>query len=164
MESFDRTQAEYLVYTYSDLILRLSYTYLKSTHDAEDICQTVFLKYLTAGQKFSDREHEKAWIIRTAVNACKDVLKSGWRTRTCNMEACAEVAASEMQDDSLMTAVQSLPDKYRIPLYLHYYGGYKTHEIAEMLGERPATINTRIDRARGKLRILLGGKTCEQGV
>lgn len=71
MESFDRTQAEYLVYTYSDLILRLSYTYLKSTHDAEDICQTVFLKYLTAGQKFSDREHEKAWIIRTAVNASR---------------------------------------------------------------------------------------------
>ncbi len=164
MESFDRTQAEYLVYTYSDLILRLSYTYLKSTHDAEDICQTVFLKYLTAGQKFGDREHEKAWIIRTAVNACKDVLKSGWRTRTCNMEACAEVAAPEMQDDSLMTAVQSLPDKYRIPLYLHYYEGYKTHEIAEMLGERPATINTRIDRARGKLRTILGGKTCEQGV
>lgn len=164
MESFDRTQAEYLVYTYSDLILRLSYTYLKSTHDAEDICQTVFLKYLTAGQKFSDREHEKAWIIRTAVNACKDVLKSGWRTRTCNMEACAEVAAPEMQDDSLMTAVQSLPDKYRIPLYLHYYEGYKTHEIAEMLGKCPATINTRIDRARGKLRTILGGKTCEQGV
>lgn len=164
MESFDRTQAEYLVYTYSDLILRLSYTYLKSTHDAEDICQTVFLKYLTAGQKFGDREHEKAWIIRTAVNACKDVLKSGWRTRTCNMEACAEVAAPEMQDDSLMTAVQSLPDKYRIPLYLHYYEGYKTHEIAEMLGECPATINTRIDRARGKLRTILGGKTCEQGV
>lgn len=164
MESFDRTQAEYLVYTYSDLILRLSYTYLKSTHDAEDICQTVFLKYLTAGQTFRDREHEKAWIIRTAVNACKDVLKSGWRTRTCNMEACAEVAAPEMRDDSLMTAVQSLPDKYRIPLYLHYYEGYKTHEIAEMLGERPATINTRIDRARGKLRTILGGKTCEQGV
>ena len=164
MESFDHTQAEYLVYTYSDLILRLSYTYLKSTHDAEDICQTVFLKYLTAGQTFRDREHEKAWIIRTAVNTCKDVLKSGWRTRTCNMEACAEVAAPEMQDDSLMTAVQSLPDKYRIPLYLHYYEGYKTHEIAEMLGERPATINTRIDRARGKLRTILGGKTCEQGV
>lgn len=160
MESFDRTQAEYLVYTYSDLILRLSYTYLKSTHDAEDICQTVFLKYLTAGQKFTDREHEKAWIIRTAVNACKDVR----RTRTCNIEACAEVAAPEVQDDSLFAAVQALPDQYRIPLYLHYYEGYKTHEIAEMLGARPATINTRIDRARGKLRTILGGTTCEQGV
>lgn len=164
MESFDRTQAEYLVYTYSDLILRLSYTYLKSTHDAEDICQTVFLKYLTAGQTFSDRAHERAWIIRTAVNACKDVLKSGWRTRTCDMEACAEVAAPEVQEDGVLAAVQSLPEKYRIPLYLHYYEGYKTHEIAQMLGERPATINTRIDRARGKLRTILGGNTCEQGV
>ena len=58
MEPFDRAQAEYLVYTYSDLILRLSYTYLKSTHDAEDICQTVFLKYLTAGQTFDCPAHE----------------------------------------------------------------------------------------------------------
>lgn len=164
MESFDRAQAEYLVQTYSDLILRLSYTYLKSTHDAEDICQTVFLKYLTAGQSFDSREHEKAWIIRTAVNACKDVLKSGWRTRTCGLEACAQVPAPECRDDTVLAAVQALPDKYRIPLYLYYYEGYKTREIAEMLGERPATINTRIDRARGKLKTVLGGKTCEQGV
>lgn len=164
MESFDRTQAEYLVYTYSDLILRLSYTYLKSTHDAEDICQTVFLKYLTTAQQFESKEHEKAWIIRTTVNACKDVLKSSWRTRTCDLEACAEVPAPEMQDDTILAAVQALPDAYRIPIYLHYYEGYKTREIAEMLGERPATINTRIDRARGKLRKQLGGKTCEQGV
>lgn len=164
MESFDRTQAEYLVYAYSDLILRLSYTYLKSTHDAEDICQTVFLKYLTTGQQFDSKDHEKAWIIRTTVNACKDVLKSSWRTRTCGLEACAEVPAPEVQDDTILAAVQALPDSYRIPIYLHYYEGYKTREIAEMLGERPATINTRIDRARNKLRKQLGGKTCEQGV
>ena len=64
----------------------------------------------------------------------------------------------------VLESVMKLPDKYRIIVYLHYYEGYKTHEIAEMLGECPATINTRIDRARGKLRTILGGKTCEQGV
>ena len=164
MEPFDRAQAEYLVYTYSDLILRLSYTYLKSTHDAEDICQTVFLKYLTAGQTFDSPAHEKARIIRTAVNACKDVLKSAWRTRTCDITACAEMAAPEGADGAVMAAVQSLPDKYRVPIYLHYYEGYKTREIAEMLGERPATINTRLDRGRDRLKRILGGKTCEQGV
>lgn len=71
MRQVDEEQAERLVNTYSDLILRLSYTYLHSAQDAEDICQTVFLKCLTSGQVFESRDHEKAWIIRTAVNACK---------------------------------------------------------------------------------------------
>ena len=76
MKPIDRTEAERLVQTYSDMILRLSYTYLKSTQDAEDICQTVFLKLLTGGMVFDSPEHEKAWILRTAANACKDVLRS----------------------------------------------------------------------------------------
>ena len=66
MKPIDRTEAERLVQTYSDMILRLSYTYLKSTQDAEDICQTVFLKLLTGGMVFDSPEHEKAWILRTA--------------------------------------------------------------------------------------------------
>lgn len=164
MKPFDRAQAEYLVDTYSDMILRLSYTYLKSTHDAEDICQTVFLKYLACGQIFDSPEHEKAWILRTAVNACKDVLKSSWRTRTCDIESCAQVAAPPQVQGSILSAVQELPDKYRIPLYLHYYEGYKIREIAELLGERPATINTRMERGRNQLRHMLGGNYCEQGV
>ena len=74
-QQFARKQAERLVYTYADMILRLmSYTYLKSTHNAEDICQTVFLKYLTNAPAFESAEHEKAWVLRTAVNACKDFL------------------------------------------------------------------------------------------
>lgn len=69
MKPIDRTEAERLVQTYSDMILRLSYTYLKSTQDAEDICQTVFLKLLTGGMVFDSPEHEKAWIIRATANA-----------------------------------------------------------------------------------------------
>ena len=64
MKQFNRADAERLVQTYSDLILRLAYTYLKSTHDAEDICQNIFLKLLTGGQTFDSPTHEKAWIIR----------------------------------------------------------------------------------------------------
>ena len=88
MKPIDRTEAERLVQTYSDMILRLSYTYLKSTQDAEDICQTVFLKLLTGGMVFDSPEHEKAWILRTAANACKDALRAAHRLRW------AETAAS----------------------------------------------------------------------
>ena len=69
----DRAEAQRLVDTYSDLLLRLSYTYLGSTVDAQDICQSVFLKLLQAPRTFADREHERAWIIRTAINLCKDL-------------------------------------------------------------------------------------------
>lgn len=89
--TLDRGEAERLVHAYSDLILRLSYTYLKSTDDAQDICQTVFLKLLQKPRAFSSPEHEKAWIIRTAVNLCKDHLKSGWRRATVALDA-AEAA------------------------------------------------------------------------
>ena len=71
MREIDAREAERLVNTYSDLILRLSYTYLKSTQDGEDICQGVLLKLLTEGRTFDSPEHEKAWVVRTAINACK---------------------------------------------------------------------------------------------
>ncbi|MBR5509973.1 MAG: sigma-70 family RNA polymerase sigma factor [Lachnospiraceae bacterium] len=64
----DEFQARRLVNTYADMILRISYQYLKQTYDAEDICQTVFLKYITNNMTFDSIEHEKAWIIRTAIS------------------------------------------------------------------------------------------------
>ena len=129
--TLDRGEAERLVHAYSDLILRLSYTYLKSTDDAQDICQTVFLKLLQKPQAFSSPEHEKAWIIRTAVNLCKE------------------------EEGSLLSAVNLLPPKYRTVIYLYYYEGYAAREIAQLLGEKPATVSTQLNRGRQQLRTLL---------
>ena len=93
----DRAEAERLVDTYSDLILRLSYTYLKSTEDAKDICQTVFLRLLEKPRGFESPEHERAWIIRAAVNLCKDQLKSHWHRTTVDLEAARAVPAPEAE-------------------------------------------------------------------
>ena len=109
----DRAEAERLVETYSDLILRLSYTYLKSTEDAKDICQTVFLRMLEKPRSFETPEHERAWIIRAAVNLCKDQLKSHWRRTTVDLEAARAVPAPEAEEGSLLAAVNLLPPKYR---------------------------------------------------
>ena len=157
-QMFDRAEVERLVNTYSDLILRVSYTYLKSTHDAQDICQTVFLKLLTTRQKFDSPEHEKAWMIRAATNACKDFLGSAWRSRTCGIEACAEIPAPEAEDGSLLAALNMLPEKYRMVIYLHYYEGYSAREIAKILGENAATIGTRLFRGRKQLGAMLEGE------
>lgn len=73
------TEARRLVSAYSNLILRLSFTYLKSTHDAQDICQGVLMKLVGRSESFQSTEHEKAWVIRTTANACKDALRNAYR-------------------------------------------------------------------------------------
>ena len=151
----DRAEAQRLVDTYSDLILRLSYTYLGSTDDAQDICQTVFLKLLQAPRAFESGEHERAWIIRTAINLCKDSLKSRWRRTTVALDAAQHVPAPQAEEGSLLAAVELLPPKYRTVIYLYYYEGYSAKEIAALLGEKPTTVFTRLDRGRQRLRTYL---------
>ena len=164
MRQFDQSDAERLVHTYSDLILRLSYTYLKSTHDAEDICQTVFLKLLTGGPAFDSPAHEKAWIIRATANACKDVLRSAFRQRTVALEAAASAAAPEAPDSEVLEAVMALPENYREAVYLHYFEGYSIREIAALLGRSEAAVSAHLSRGRHKLRDVLGGNYYEQSV
>ena len=164
MKQFDKAEAERLVYTLSDLILRISYTYLKSTHDAEDICQTVFLKLLTSGQTFDSPAHEKAWIIRTTANACKDALRNTFRRRTVALEAAATTAAPEAPDSVVLEAVMTLPENYREAVYLHYYEGYSVREIAGLLGRSEAAVTAHLSRGRQKLRTTLGGEYYEQSV
>ena len=150
-------QAEYLANTYADAILRLSYTYLKNTHDAQDVCQTVFVKLLTEPREFESPEHERAYILRMAANACKDMLKSPWRKRTCGPDTVLEVLAPEAADGSVLAAVNQLPPHYRAVIYLYYYEGYQASEIGGILGIPTATVHTRLARGRTKLKALLGG-------
>ena len=157
-----KQQAERLTNTYADAILRLSYAYLKNTQDAQDVCQTVFVRLLTEPREFESGEHERAYILRMAANACKDLLKSPWRRRTCDLEACAQVPAPETSDGSVLAAVNQLPAHYRSVIYLFYYEGYQASEIGEILGVPTATIHTRLARGRARLRELLGGTEYEQ--
>ena len=157
MKQFDRADAERLVQTYSDLILRLAYTYLKSTHDAEDICQNIFLKLQTGGQTFDSPAHEKAWIIRATANACKDSLRAAHR-RNVGLEAAAA------PDSDVLDAVMALPRKYREAVYLHYYEGYSVREIASLLGQSESAVSAHLSRGRKSLRTTLGGDLYEQRV
>lgn len=151
----DEFQAKRLVDLYSDMILRISYQYLKQTCDAEDICQTVFLKYLTSGCGFDSIEHEKAWIIRTTINACKDHLKSAFFRRTVSLEEADYVAAPQVPDTDILDALKTLPEHYRISIYLYYYEGYSAREIGQILGKSESTITQYLSRGRRKLRTYL---------
>lgn len=157
-------QAERLANAYADAILRLSYTYLKNTQDAQDVCQTVFVKLLAEPREFESAEHERAYVLRMAANACKDLLKSPWRKRTCGLEAVLEVPAPEAGDGSVLSAVNQLPAHYRAVIYLFYYEGYQAAEIGKILGVPTATVHTRLARGRAKLKDMLGGADDERTV
>lgn len=148
----DGAQATRLVNEYADMILRISYSYLKQTCDAEDICQTVFLKILTKDLRFDSPEHEKAYIIRATVNACKDHLKSGFFRKTLPLEAAQNLAAPQAPDSPVLEALKALPEKYRIPIYLYYYENYSAREIGQILGKSEGNITTYLSRGRRKLR------------
>lgn len=156
MREIDPQEAGRLVNTYSDLILRLSYTYLKSTQDGEDICQTVLLKLLTGDRAFDSPEHEKAWVIRAAVNACKDELRA-YRRRAAPLEDAEQAPAPEPPRSEVLDAVMDLPEKYRTAIYLFYYEGYSAREIADMTGRSETAVNAHLSRGRKQLRTMLGG-------
>lgn len=151
----DEFQARRLVDLYADMILRISYQYLKQSYDAEDICQTVFLKILTGNHKFDSVEHEKAWIIRTTINTCKDHLRSAFFRRTVALEEAATMAAPQIPDSAILDAVKTLPENYRISIYLYYYEEYSAAEIAAILTKSEATIHQYLSRGRRKLRAYL---------
>ena len=144
---------------YSAMVLRLCGVYLKNDADAEDIFQTVFLKYALHERGFESAEHEKAWFIRVTVNACKDLLKSVFRSRTVSLNELPDYLA-ELSPERLavMEAVWALPRAYREIIYLHYYEGYTAPEIAGILKKNPNTVYTHLARARAMLRESLGGE------
>ena len=144
---------------YSAMVLRLCGVYLKNDADAEDVFQTVFLKYALRERGFENAEHEKAWFIRVTVNACKDLLKSFFRSRTVSLNELPDYLA-ELSPERLgvMEAVWALPRAYREIIYLHYYEGYTAPEIAGILKKNPNTVYTHLARARAMLRESLGGE------
>ena len=144
---------------YADTVRRICFVHLKNRADTEDIFQTVFVKYLLHGEPFASEEHERAWIIRVTLNACKDLLKSFFRSRTAPLEELTDRAMpAETEQREVLQAVLALPVPYRDVIYLHYYEGYTAPEIAGILGKNVNTVYTRLTRARGLLRQALGGE------
>ena len=148
---------------YANTVRRVCFMHLNNRSDMEDIFQDVFLKYALYEAAFESDDHERAWLIRVAINACKDTVKSFWRRRVGSLED-ADTSCLSISDESrdVLDAVLRLtPPKYRDVIYLHYYEGYKASEIALILGQKENTIYTWLARAREQLKIGLGGERFE---
>lgn len=152
---------------YADMIQKICFIHMKQQCDVDDIFQTVFLKYAKA-PLFDTPEHEKAWLIRVTINACKDMLKS-WFHRYADLKNNLE-DFTHNQDQSylhynqisdLMQAILKLPEHYRNVIYLYYYEGYQVNEIANILHKNQNTIYTWLKRAKEQLKTILGGDYLE---
>ena len=143
---------------YADMVRRICMIHLKNYEDAEDIFQTVFLKYVLRSEPFESPEYEKAWIIRVTVNACRDLLKSFFRSRTVSLGQLIEKPQDMPEDHSeILEAVLELPARFRDVVYLHYYEGYTAPEIGRILKKNPNTVYTLLARARQLLKTRLEG-------
>ncbi len=153
----DEAETVRAVEQYSDLIRRVCLCHLKSREDTEDVSQAVFLKYLLSDRTFESAEHEKAWFLRVTMNACKDHLKRRLRHAHLPLDVLREEPALEDRDREVLSAVLSLPEKYKDPIYLHYFEGYSAAEIGAIVGSRENTVYSLLSRGRAMLRDKLGG-------
>lgn len=158
----DEREVDRAIELYADMIRRLCMVHLKNYSDTEDIFQTVFLKYVLSPIVFENEEHEKAWFIRVTVNACKDLLKSFFRSRTVSIdELVNEPEVLEVHNTEVLEAVLSLPYKYKNVVYLYYYEGYSAVEISRILGKNVNTVYTLLTRSKRLLKEMLGGEESE---
>ncbi|WP_373166234.1 RNA polymerase sigma factor [Agathobaculum sp. Marseille-P7918] len=141
-----------------DAVYRLCYVYLRNHADAEDAVQSVFLRYLQKRPEFHDMSHETAWLLLTAKNCCRDQLRTWWRRQRVDLDTLPEpTACTDAETRETLHILLSLPEKYRVPLYLHYIEGYPAKELSPLLGCRESTVRTRLQRGRSLMKRQLGG-------
>lgn len=141
---------------YCNMVYQIAFLHLKNVPDTEDVTQTVFIRLLTSRKRFMEEEHLKAWLIVTTQNICRDMLRRFWRTKRVESKLIQEESTNFRQSNpEVWSELLSLDEKYKLPLYLFYYEGYRTQEIAEMLQTNHATIRTRLRVARKKLKLLV---------
>ncbi len=135
-------------------VYRLALLLLGSVADAEDVAQTVFLKIWEKNPKFRDADHETAWVLTTTRNQCRDLQKSYYRKHRTAIEDAPEKAVSFVSDadNEIWQALQSLPEKYRVVLYLYYYEGYPVKELSILLSRRESTLQTQLATGRKLLK------------
>lgn len=146
-----------IVETYSDMLMRIALNRVNSIAEAEDVVQSTFERLMRRQPTFDSREHEKAWLIRTAIRICIDESRKASRANVLLNE---EIAAAYSQESfELLETIRTLPEKDRDAVYLYYYEEYSTKDVAKIIGEREGTTRSRLSRAREKLRTIMKGET-----
>ena len=146
--------------SYSLLVYRLAYVRTGNRHDADDIYQEVFLRYVKANPAFESEEHGKAWFIRVTVNLCSNLLKSAWRKRTVILSDQPGYM-DDIQDEDygeLKAALLMLPPRSRTVIHLFYFENMTAEAIAKTLRMPASSVRVMLSRTRKKLKTYLIGE------
>jgi len=149
-----------IVEAYSDMLLRLALNRTQNLSEAEDIVQTVYLRLLRSRPHFQSAAHEKAWLLRTAINLCKDYQKSAVRRTSVLLDDVTAITLLP-ETTEVLDAVMRLPEADRYVVYLFYFERMTIPEIAHVLREKEGTISSRLSRSRKKLKPMLKGEGYE---
>lgn len=159
MPALRRTNKEILeIYDrHADTVYRVCFAYMKNAPEAEDMTQETFLRLISHEKPFENQRHEKAWLIVTASNLCKDALKKWWRYSE-NIDDYTYLAQESPETgNEVLDAILALPPDYKDAVYMYYYEGFSTVEIARHLNCPESTVRSRLSRARKQLQTMLGG-------
>lgn len=138
---------------YTDIVYRATLSYCKNKSDAEDAVQNTFLKLLKTDTQFENDEHIRKWLIRSAINECKNIWKSFWHRNVTSIdELKEELSVIESDKQELFSEVMKLPTKYSAVLHLYYYENYNCKEIADILNISESGVQSRLMRARNILK------------
>ncbi len=146
-------------------VLRMCYFYLADRQKAEDVVQDVFVRLMTTNPTLQPGK-EKAWLLKVAMNRCRDLWRGAWLKRVVLGSPAFELVPapdefSQIGDrQEMMNAINKLPAMFKEVILLHYYQGYGISDIAEMMELPEGTISSRLSRARKKLEevLLKGGE------
>ncbi len=147
---------EQVVKKYKTTVGRVCLVRLENYADAEDCFQNVFSALYTKSPHFKDEEHLKAWLIRVAINECKNYVRNN--RPLLPLKDVKENSIDFPQDEcDISWALLRLEPKYRNVLYLHYNERYRIDEISKILGKSKNTVKSLLRRGREKLKNIYGG-------
>lgn len=144
--------AEDLYHQYFSMVYSICLLYMKNETDASDMVQETFLRLLQSRFAYRNEEKAKAWLVVTASNCCKSALGKAWRKKQVPYETELHEIGKEDPDNLLLQMVRDLDEMYRLPIYLHYFEGYRSEEIAKLLHLNASTVRSRLAKGRELLR------------
>ncbi len=144
-----------LMTQYGDALLRMAYLYLRDAALAEDAVQETFVKAYMHLHQFRGESTEKSWLMRIAINTCKDFRRTAWLRLVDRRKPLDELPEPGVNfcppDDTVLRAVMRLPERDKQVILLRYYQDMKIGEIGDALGLPEPTVASRLRRARDKL-------------
>ena len=145
---------------YATDVLRVCYFYLSDRDKAEDVCQDVFVRLMTT-HPLLQPGREKSWLLKVALNRCRDLWRGAWLKRvilggpTFELIPAPDEFSRRDDQQAMMAAINQLPATFKEVILLHYYQGMNIAEIAQMLELPEGTISSRLSRGRKKLESIL---------